>query len=171
MPDDDRDRYCCSGCPALGGPSGIGGSFYCESGYDQVDLETHDGRPLRSAQCVAANQPLLTREEFLAAVRELADYKNAPVVKLPEITDIKGILWYFDGAAQRMYIRLRDDIASVPILQPREYGQYFVFVCHASWGQDAVAKVNVALSGRCSDREFLQHLLAGLGETEPAQTD
>jgi hypothetical protein len=168
MPEDDRDRYCCSGCPALGGPSGIGGSFYCESGDDQVDLETRDGRPLRSAKCIANNQPLLTREEFLAAVRKLSEDDE---LTIPEsaLVDIERIQWHHAPQLRRMFVRLRDSFASIRLL-PAPSAPGIAFVGEAVWGSGAMRLAKCEIAAYRRNIESLEHMLAGLGEAEPAQT-
>lgn len=169
MPEDDRDRYCCSGCPSLGGPSGIGGSFYCESGDDQIDLATHDGRPLRSAKCVAANQPLLTRDEFLAAVR--AECEDDELV-LPSraLADIRRIWIHHDRSSGGLFIRTSDALAYIPTrLSPM--GCSIAFIGCATWGEGAVHGASVSLAVARKEVEYLERLLAGLGEPGPAQTD
>jgi hypothetical protein len=165
MPEDDRDRYCCSGCPSLGGPSGIGGSFYCESGDDQIDLETHDGRPLRSAQCVAANQPLLTREEFLAAVREECE-DDELVLPFSPLVETGTIQWHFDSAFNRLYVRLRDAFVCVPT-QRTPAGGCIAFVGAATWGARALKAARASFLVSHAETASLEAILAGLGETEP----
>jgi hypothetical protein len=116
-----------------------------------------------------ANQPLLTREEFLTAVREEC---IGAELALPEqeLVNIDRIQCRRAREFSRMFVRLRDDIAAIPILSPPT-GQGIAFVGEANWGLDAEQIVEAAIEQARNDLDSLQHLLAGLAETGPAQTD
>ncbi len=116
-----------------------------------------------------ANQPLLTRDEFLAAVRE--ECAGAELA-LPEqeLVNIDRIRCRRTREFSRMFVRLRDDLAAIPILSPPT-GQGIVFVGEANWGLDAAQIVEAAIEQARNDLDSLQHLLAGLGEPGSGETN
>jgi len=116
-----------------------------------------------------ANQPLLTREEFLAAVRELSEDDE---LTIPEsaLVDIDRIQWHHAPQLRRMFVRLRDGIVSIRLL-PAPSAPGIAFVGEAVWGDEAIRRTEDALHAIWLQADSLQSLLAGLGETEPAQTD
>ncbi len=116
-----------------------------------------------------ANQPLLTREEFLAAVRKLSEDDE---LTIPEsaLVDIDRIQWHHAPQLRRMFVRLRDGFASIRLL-PAPSAPGIAFVGEAVWGAGAMRLAKCEIAAYRRDIEALEHMLAGLGETEPAQTD
>ena len=114
-------------------------------------------------------QSLLTREEFLAAVRKLSEDDE---LTIPEsaLVDIERIQWYHAPQLRRMFVRLRDSFASIP-MQPSPDGGDIAFVGEAVWGDEAIRRTEDALHATWLQADSLQSLLAGLGEAEPAHTD
>ena len=113
-------------------------------------------------------KPLLTREEFLAAVRELSEDE----LVMPS-RDLVGIdrIWahrVLDHSVQ--FIRLRDAFAAIP-MQPSPDGGDIAFVGEAVWGDEALRRAEDALHETWLQADSLQSLLAGLGEPEPTATD
>ena len=114
-------------------------------------------------------QSLLTREEFLAAVRKLSEDDE---LTIPE-SALVGIdrIWahrVLDHSVQ--FVRLRDAFASIP-MQPSPDGGDIAFVGEAVWGDEALRRAEDALHATWLQADSLQSLLASLGETEPVQTD
>ena len=114
-------------------------------------------------------QSLLTREEFLAAVREQCEGDEL-VLPRSALLEIERIRTHTDLDGRRMFLRLRDAFAAVP-LQRSPTGGDLAFVGEAVWGDEAIRRTEDALHATWLQADSLQSLLAGLGETEPAQTD
>ena len=116
-----------------------------------------------------ANQPLLTREEFLAAVRKLSE-DDELVLPSRALVGIDRILAHHTLSHSLLFVRLRDAFAAIP-MQPSPTGGDLAFVGEAVWGDEAIRRTEDALHATWLQADSLQSLLAGLGETEPAQTD
>lgn len=116
-----------------------------------------------------ANQPLLTRDEFLAAVREECE-DDELVLTDGALTSIGRILTYHDREHKELFVRLRDGFASIP-MEPSPDGGDIAFVGEAVWGDEALRRAEDALHATWLQADSLQSLLSGLGEAEPAKTD
>ena len=166
-------REYCRGCDALVERQREGEPYSCYRGGDDkplVELKADEnGHPLRSAACLADNPPLLTREQFLAAVREQCE-DDELVLSAVALFSIERIRTHTDLDGRRMFLRLRDAFASIP-MQPSPDGGDIAFVGEAVWGDEAIRRTEDALHATWLQADSLQSLLAGLGETEPAQTD
>ena len=114
-------------------------------------------------------QSLLTREEFLAAVRKLSEDDE---LTIPE-SALVGIdrIWahrVLDHSVQ--FVRLRDAFASIP-MQPSPDGGDIAFVGEAVWGDEAIRRTEDALHATWLQADSLQSLLAGLGEPGSGETN
>jgi len=163
----------CRDCDAVVEPQREGEPYSCYRGGDDKPLvelaSDENGHPLRSAACLAANPPLLTREEFLAAVRERCE-DDELVLTNRALGSIGRFRLYRDRHTGTLFIRLLDAFAAIPI-QPYPTGGDVAFIDEAKWGPTAIERAETALFIARHDLESLQRILAGLGEPGPGQTD
>lgn len=117
----------------------------------------------------ATTQPLLTREEFLAAVREECE-DDELVLPSRALVGIDRIWAHRVRDHSVQFVRLRDAFAAIP-MQPSPDGGDIAFVGEAVWGDEALRRAEDALHATWLQADSLQNLLAGLGEAEPAKTD
>ena len=157
----------CHGCDALVKPKRKGGLYRCDPGCGDplAKLETYAGQPLRSAWCIVNNPPLLTREEFLAAVRELSE-DDELVLPSRALVGIDRIWAHRVLGHSVQFVRLRDAFASIP-MQPSPTGGDIAFVGQAAWGDEAMRRAKDELFMTRLHADHLQRITAGLGGPGP----
>lgn len=117
----------------------------------------------------ATTQPLLTREEFLAKVRECCE-DDELVLSSRALVGIDRIWAHRVLGHSLLFVRLRDAFAAIP-MRPSPDGGDIAFVGEAVWGDEALRRTEDALHATWLQADSLQSLLAGLGEPEPTQDD
>jgi hypothetical protein len=148
-------------------PQREGEPYCCYRGGDGKPLvelaSDENGHPLRSAACLADNPPLLSREEFLAAIREQCETDELAIPEWDLVCWIDHIESHRIRDRSAVFVRLRDAFAAIPC-QPSPTGDYLAFVGEAKWGADAIMLAESELRMLNEHVYNLRDILSGLGE-------